>query len=219
MDTKIQFQKNATVVDANGQQIGSLRRIVVDPDTKVLTDIVIRTGGLFNQEERVVPIEWVAETTPNFIVLGENANGLETFLPFEEEHIVDVEENVEKFSSSISNPPMIDGIPLFGTLPPTRRVEEEFATRIDQNIPEGTVAMKENAKVISLDGEDLGTVERIFTSANEQLTHLLISQGKIKKKTKLVPIEWVRSINEEEVNLLVNKISIDNLEDILMRDE
>lgn len=214
MDTKIQFQKNATVVDANGQQMGSLNRVVVDPDTKLLTDIVIRTGVLFNQEERVVPIDFVAETTPDLIILSEDVKDLKNFLPFEEEHIVDIEEYVEHSSPGTSVQPTLYGSPLFGVVPQTR-IGEEFATRVDQNIPEGTVAMREGAKVISADGKNIGNVERIFTGiSDEQITHLLISQGKIKRKTKLVPIEWVNNINEEEVNLLVNKISIDNLEEI-----
>jgi sporulation protein YlmC with PRC-barrel domain len=214
MDTKIQFQKNAVVVDSNGQQIGSLHRVVVDPNTKVLTNIVIRTGALFNQEERVVPIDCIAETTPDLIILSEDVKDLKNFLPFEEEHIVDIEEHVEHSSPGASVQPTLYGSPLFGVVPQTR-IDEEFATRVDQNIPEGTVAMREGAKVISADGKNLGTIERIFTDiTDEQITDLLISQGKIKKKTKLVPIEWVNNINEEEVSLLVNKISVDSLDDI-----
>jgi hypothetical protein len=95
---------------------------------------------------------------------------------------------------------------------------EEFATRVDQNIPEGTVAMKEGARVISADGEHVGDVERVFTGIpNEQITHLLISRGKIKKTAKLVPIDWVNTMNEDEVNLRVNKVSIDNLAETSVR--
>jgi uncharacterized protein YrrD len=80
--------------------------------------------------------------------------------------------------------------------------------------------LKEGAKVMSVDGKNLGIVERVFTGmSDEQITHLLISQGKINKKTKLVPIEWVGNMSEEEVRLLVNKISVDNLDDIPVPEE
>jgi uncharacterized protein YrrD len=210
MDTKIQFQKNAAVLAADGEQVGSLNRVVVNPSSKVLTGIVFRTGTLFNQEEKVVPIEWVSKTTADHIVLNKTAGDADAFPPLEEEHIID-EESVER--SDISIQPMVYGAPVFGTPVPATS-GEQFVTRVDQNIPEGTVAMKEGARVISADGKHVGDVERVFTGVpNEQITHLLVSRGKIKKKTKLVPIDWVGNMNEDEVNLLVNKVSIDNLAD------
>jgi uncharacterized protein YrrD len=212
MDTKIQFQKNAVVLSADGQQVGSLNRVVVDPNTRVLTDIVVRTGALFNHEERVVPLEFIAETTADQIVLREEAGDLKTLPPFEEEHIVDTEENTGGSPGEIVQP-LGYGSPVIGTPMPTT-IGEEFVTRIDQNIPEGSVAVKEGAKVISADGKNVGDVERIFTGIpNEQITHLLISRGKLSKKTKLLPIEWVDNLAEDEVTLRVNKVSVDNLAD------
>jgi uncharacterized protein YrrD len=217
MNTKIQFQKNAAVLASNGEQVGSLNRVVLDPNTKVLSGIVIRTGTLLNHEERVVPIEWVAETTTDQILLRKDAGDVASFAPFEEEHIVE-EDNVNRSSTQgVNIQPMIYGTPVYGT-PLQTTTGEEFATRIDQNIPEGTVAMKEGAKVMSADGEHVGDVERVFTGIpNEQITHLLISQGKIKKTTKLVPIDWVNTMTEDEVNLRVNKVSIDNLAETSVR--
>jgi uncharacterized protein YrrD len=218
MDTKIQFQKNATILAANGEQVGSLNRVVVDPNTKVLTDIVVHTGALFNQEDRVVPIDLVAETTADLIVLREDAGDLKTFPPFEERHLVDTEGDIEKPLFSGDEAPQLYGFPAGVFLTPTPA--EKYSTIIEQNIPQGTVALKEGAKVISADGKDLGSVERVFTSmSDEQITYLLISQGKIKRKTKLVPIEWVDNMSEEEVRLLVNKISVDYLDDIPVPEE
>jgi hypothetical protein len=91
---------------------------------------------------------------------------------------------------------------------------ERFVTQIEKNVPEGEVAMKEGAKVISADGKYVGNVERVFTDiADEQITHLLISTGTFTKKTKLLPIDWVQGVDEEEVNLRVHKVSVDELED------
>jgi sporulation protein YlmC with PRC-barrel domain len=48
MITKIQLQKDAVVLSENGKKAGSLERVVVNPKTNVITDIVVRTGGLMH---------------------------------------------------------------------------------------------------------------------------------------------------------------------------
>jgi len=214
-NTKIQFQKNAAVLAANGEQIGSLNRVVVDLNTKALAGIVVGTGTLFDQKEVVLPIDVVAETSAEQVILNKDAADLDAFPPLEEEHIVDTEEGVEHDSTGVIVQPMLYGSPVFGT-PLQTPIGEEFVTRVDQNIPEGTVALKEGAKVISADGEHVGDVERVFTGIpNEKITHILVSRGTFQKKTKLVPIDWVNTMTEEEVNLRVNKVSVDNLTDTM----
>src|SRR5512134_3138381 len=81
MITKIQLQKDATVLAADGKQLGSLDRVVLNPSNNVLTNVVVRTGNLIKHEEKVVPIELVAETADYQILLSEEAGNLEAFPP------------------------------------------------------------------------------------------------------------------------------------------
>ena len=53
MATKVQFQKNATVVAANGQEVGSIERVVLSPESKMVTHIVVRKGSLLNRVDKV----------------------------------------------------------------------------------------------------------------------------------------------------------------------
>jgi sporulation protein YlmC with PRC-barrel domain len=191
MDSKMQLQKNAAVLAADGQRIGSLNRVVVNPNNLALTDIVVRPGTMVNQEDRVVPVKLVAKTTLDQVMLGIQAEDLETFPPFKEENIADTS----------MEPPFT----------------EEFVTGIDQNIPKETVAIKVGASVMSADGKHVGTVERIVTDIpDEQSTHLLVSQGRVKKRMKLIPMDWVRNVDEEAVYLLVYKTSVNDLADALV---
>ena len=216
METKIQFQKDAKVLTATGQKVGSLERIVVNPKSKAMTDIVVRVGGLLDQEEKVVPIGLVAETTENQIVLNEDAGDLGAFPVFEEERLVEGDENPEKpyiaMPSSIQ--PVVFGYPGFGPPILTTTLGEPLVTEVEQNIPEGTVAMKEGAKVISADGDNLGRLERVLAEpALEQITHLLISTGGLARKLKLIPAQWVMTLGEDEVHLRVNKKQVEELTD------
>jgi uncharacterized protein YrrD len=211
MEKTILFQKNANVLAANGQQIGSLERVVLNPETRVVTDIVVRTGTLFNKKARVVPVELVVETTENQIVLRDDAGDLESFPPFEERHLID--ENGDVDQKPANAPPVIYGYP--GASPmivPTSG--EQFVTQIEQNIPAGTVAMKEGAKVISADGKHVGNVVRVLADSSvDQVTHLLISAGTFNKEKKLIPIKWVMTVGEDDIHLRVNKESIEELAD------
>ena len=206
MEKTILFQKNASVLAANGKQVGSLERVVLDPETKVVTDIVVRTGTLFNKEDRVVPVASVVETTESQILLRPEVGELDTFPPFEERHLVDANADVEK--KPVEVPPVIYGSPGFGPMM-VPAPGEELVTQIEQNIPKGTVAMKEGAKVISADGKHVGNVERVLTDPSvDQVTHLIISQGLFMKASKLIPIKWVLRLGEDAVHLRVKKVSV-----------
>jgi len=209
MQRTILFQKNASVLTANGKQVGSLERVVLNPETRVVTDIVVRTGTLFNKEARVVPVELVVKTTEDQIVLREDAKELEAYPPFEERHLVDVDGDMEQ--KPVNPPSVIYGYP--GAVGPVivSTSEEQFATRIEQNIPAGTVAMKEGAQVISAEGKNVGNVERVLADSSvDRITHLLISRGFFKKQSKLIPIKCVQSLGEDKVHLRVKKTSIED---------
>ena len=108
---------------------------------------------------------------------------------------------------------MVYGYPVAG-MSMIPEVVDLVNTRIEQNIPDGTVAMKEGAKVISAEGKLVGNVEHILAEGpTEQITHLLVSSGIFTKETKLIPITWVNTIDEDEVRLYVKKASVKKLPD------
>lgn len=214
MEKKMQLQKKANVIAANGQSIGRIDRVVLNPVTKVITNIVVHKSALFNKEDKVVPITLVAETTEDQIVLRGEAGELDSFPPFEERRVV-AEKPDEEPSQSMNTPqPVNYGIPGVSPafVPPPG---DQFITQIEQNIPEGTVAMKEGAKVVSSEGEHVGNVERVFADTSiDQITHLLVSRGMFVKEAKLVPVKWVMTMGEDEVHLRVKKDSVEELEDV-----
>jgi len=215
METNIQFQKNAAVLMANGKQVGSIERVVVNPESKVVTDIVVRTGSLLNHEDKVVPIRLVAETTTDQIVLHDEAGELKAFPLLAERRIVDANEDTIRKSSDA--PPVIYGSPGLNPVVLPSTPGEQFVTQIEQNIPKGTVAMKEGATVISAEGKNVGNVERVLADSSvDQVTYLLISTGMFAREKKLIPIKWVMTLGEDEVHLRVKKHSVEELANVSM---
>ena len=205
MEKTIVFQKGANVLAASGKQLGTLERVVINPDTRMVTDIVILGGTLFNKENRVVPIGLVTETTADQIVLRGEAEELQSFPPFEEMRIVGKDDIRTDTDVNVNVPPIIYGLPgmaMGSVIMPTP--EEQATTTVEQNIPPGTVALKEGARVITADEEDVGNVERILADPSVgQATHLLITQGLLVKEQKLIPISWVTTLGEDAIHLRV----------------
>lgn len=215
MDDKIQFQKNAGVLSAEGKHLGSLERVVVNPQTNVVTDIVVRTGGLLRNEEKVVSINLVNGTTVDYILLNEGADDLAEYPNLEEEQPV-VEEGDEVDTSAISDrkPHAIPGNP-FVSIPIMPVVNNEMTTQATLNIPKGTVALKEGAKVFTSDGGHVGNVERVLADpTKDTITHLVVSKGLFIRESKLVPIRWVSNLGEDTVQLRVNSDSVEELADL-----
>jgi uncharacterized protein YrrD len=207
MIAKIQLQRGASVLTAEGEQVGTLERVVVNPAHNVLTDIVVRTGGLLNSSEKVVPLGFVAETSEAQVLLREEAGDLETMPPFEEERLVEGHTR----STEGEQPPLVVGYPVAGA-PVVQASFDEPTTRVEQNIPEGTVAVKEGAKVLTAEGKHVGNIERVLADPSaEEVTHLLISSGLLSKEMKLIPKKWISSWGEEKVHLRVKRDTVERL--------
>jgi uncharacterized protein YrrD len=215
----LQFKENTEVVSSDGQKVGKIDRVVFDPNSNELTHLIVQKGFLFT-EDKVVPLDCVESATEERVVLKEGQLDLDDFPNFEETHYVPVEDSTssEKGGSgglralawyypvpggawwrqrSLANP----GI----SKPP-------YVRKTEVNIPEGTVALEEGAKVVSSEGEHVGNIERVYADEEEQrVTHLLISKGLISKSRKLIPSMWVDSVREDEVRLSIGERFVEKL--------
>lgn len=209
MTTKLQFQKGSSVLTKNGIEVGTVERVVVNPATNALAGIVVRSGGLLNNDQKVVPAHLIADATEDLVLLQEEAGALESMPLFEEERLVDSNGNPDITPSAVDQQPLSVGAPVMGMPIPS---VPGPVIRIEQNIPEGTVALKEGARVISAEGKQVGNVERILADPSaDEVTHLLISNGLLLKEMKLIPMKWVQSLGEEKVHLRVKRDRVEKL--------
>jgi uncharacterized protein YrrD len=215
----MQFREGASVYTADGERVGSIQRVVIEPGTKEVTHLVVEKGLLFT-EDKIVPMSLVGPATADRVTLREDAGALERLPDFEESHFLSTEPGTQQpepgpeqtalgIGSIYWYPPVETSWPS-GTY--DRGTHPKYVKRTVQNIPEGTVALEEGSRVISNDEEHVGDIERIFTDALEdKVTHILISQGLILKEKKLVPVTWISKIGEEEVHLSVSSQFIENI--------
>lgn len=212
----MQFKKGATVYTADGEQMGEIDRVVIKPDTKEVTHLVVQKGFLFT-EDKVIPVSLARLVTEDQVVLRGEDIDFDQFPDFEESHYVPVDDDpqavpapMHPISSVYWYPPMIGD---WWTIPAYHAyAKPRFVLRTQKNIPEGTVALEEGAKVIGSDGGHIGNIECILAEPVEGIaTHLVISEGLILKEKKLIPTSWLSSVREDRVHLSVESGLVDRL--------
>ncbi len=212
----MKFEENARVETADGQAVGQVDRVVMDPRTKEVSHLVVRKGWLF-PEDRVVPIDLIARTEADQVILREDAGDLQQLPIFEETHYVPLDdyERSRAPAGSYVLPPMYwyppYGMAGWGTYG-LGNYGAGYTTRTEKNIPKGTVALDEGAKVISADGRHVGNVEQILTDPEaDRATHFVISSGLLFKTRKLIPTTWISDLSRDEVHLAVGAQLLDEL--------
>lgn len=215
----MQITVNAEVVTLDGQKVGKIDRVVLDPNSNELTHLVVQKGFLFTKD-KVVPLDCVESASGEQVVLKEGQLDLDDYPDFEETHYVRVEDAEVSEEGETDSPSRLAWYyPLPGSAWWRARnlaypgiPKPPYVRKTEVNIPEGTVALEEGAKVISSEGEHVGNIERVFADEEEQrVTHLLISKGLISKSRKLIPSMWVKSVTEDEVRLSVGEHFVEKL--------
>jgi uncharacterized protein YrrD len=195
----MEFKKDTDVFTAHDEQVGQIDRVVIDPRTKEITHVVVRKGWLFT-EDKVVPIEMIGGATQERVTLSQDVSDLQNLPDFEETHYLPLNEA---------------GVPRTSTTPKhyvPRTYWYPQVVETEQHIPEGTIALKEGAKVITAEGDQVGNIEElVIDSTTGRVTHLVISQGLLFKERKLVPSDWINTVEEDEVHLVVRSGTLNSL--------
>jgi len=217
----MRIKEGATVYSAQGDKVGKVDRVVIDPNSKEVTHLVIRKGFLL-VEDKVLPISLVASADADRVQLRQDAGNLEELPIFEETSYIPLDQSdaiQADYREGNAKPlywyPSADfsslgragmwGIPVTG-------YDAPYAAETHQNIPPDTVALEAGANVVSADGKHVGDLEAVLTDpSTDRATHLIIKEGLLLKEKKLVPVEWISRVEENQIHLSVGSQTIDRL--------
>jgi sporulation protein YlmC with PRC-barrel domain len=210
----MRIDKGEQVLTSEGEVVGEVERVVLDPKTKEVTHIVVTEGRLFNKD-RVIPISMVESSNDNEMKLRKSLVDFDAFPVFEETHYIPMNKKDLSDSQRIIH----ENFSLFPYPPLTGISMDDQSEYQDlqiedkvENIPEGSLALCEGALVRDVDGKRFGKVERVLTdSEGNHITHFVVSRGFIFKKRVLVPYEWVMSITEDEIHLAMGPTILKSL--------
>lgn len=215
-----QLKEGTSVFATDGDELGEIKRFIIDPHTNEVTHLVIG-GGLF-AEDKVVPFDKVTSETDDGLVLSHEIQEYDDLPPFEETYYVEAGDYYAEGGRVDDYPPAPTG-PTYYWYPPYGYLGYPaygLGTQgwpyglTQQNIPEGTVPIQEGTDVVSADGEHVGDVERLLVDdESHHVTHFLISKGLLFKERKMVPANWIRTVMDEKVQLNVTAGVLDSLPD------
>lgn len=202
----MQFRDGADVVTSRGDKVGHVGRVVIDPRTKKVTHLVVRKGFLFT-EDKLIPMDYVGDANEERVTLRDDVGGnMDNFPNFEDRQYIPLgadEYAVDYAAPMYWYPPY--GASAWINMP-------TYTVNVEQNIPEGTIALNEGANVITEDDQHVGDVERVMTdNETNTVTHLVISQGLFFKEEKLIPISWVIHAKDNRVRLGVSSPFLEKL--------
>lgn len=201
------FKHNAPIFAADAREVGHLDRVVVNPVTQELSHLVVRQGLLFG-EHKLVPIGFVDQATEDQITLRPAAGDLRTLPPFEEPHEVLMEAGPARSSMTLRAdlaPGLAGMLDDYGA-----SAGQRLVARSEPNIPEGAVAVKTGARVVTADGKHGGALECIAIAPNtRRVTHLQIAKGLLVREARLIPTAWVVILGEDEVHLSVDQQTLE----------
>jgi uncharacterized protein YrrD len=212
------------VETTGGDRVGSVTRVIIDPRTKEVTHIVVGKGILF-REDRVIPVELMVDSNDERLLLDKAVGELEDFPEFEVRNFVTFDERdipdglrddvLGRGAPSAYLYPGVGPNHYWGgssmTLTPYAYHPQGSSTVTTQNIPDETVGLKKGASVICEDGEKAGELDELMVNDDNQATHMVISRGLLSTDKKLLPIDWIDHVTEDEVHVSVRSEVIDRL--------
>jgi sporulation protein YlmC with PRC-barrel domain len=224
------LQKDAMIVTHDGQEVGHLDRVAINPRSKEVTHLVVRKGRLF-PVDKVIEMSYVDSVTPERIILRPELGDPEYLPPFQVKYYVGTNAPMAPdaglgrtfaprgyWTAPAGNIGGLGGVPVRGipdsALPLPKLPPAGKELEVEQNVPDTTVALKEGAKVVAEDGKAVGQVVRITADETTgTATHFVVTMGTVGKTHKAVPTDWIGDVQEKEVKLLVEADAVEQLSD------
>jgi len=190
---------------------GVSTHVVINPISKKVTHLVVKQKE-FPHIERMVPAEWVTQTTSNLIQFDCTREKFGHLEPFIETEYVRLE------PSDI--PPYVP-VPFTGraTYWPYSLPESERYVPVEhERVPPGELAIRRGARIEATDGHVGQVDEFLVNPKDEHITHLIMREGHLwGQKDVSIPLSSIDRIEENTVHLKLSKSEIEALPAIPIR--
>jgi uncharacterized protein YrrD len=204
------------VLSQDGEHIGDVERLIVDPDERVVREFLIKEGGLLSTD-RVVHLDLVTNIDGDGIHLSihsDDADSLPAFV--EDRYITPAEHELNEMPHAwIGAAGGAGGGPLFwgaagpGRGEPGRGSMFEPASVPDANtepdypVDQSSIVIDEGTNVVDREGESVGSVEEVYYDAGGRISGFRVKSGTIFTEEFDIPVKWVDSMQADAVRLSI----------------
>ena len=214
------LQLGKPVVTADGERIGTVDRLILDPDMKGFREFIVHRGVLF-AEDRLVEEQFIAgveeDGTVRLTVTAEQARQLPLFA--EHEYFAPTGEAFRTGAYPVgtaSGPTVLLRSTYAGSgyQAAMRGLGEPAATEgptieMRSNLPDEAVAIGSHTQVITSDGKRIGTVDEIVYDADGELQELIVKAGFLSHHALHVARKDIASVTHEAVRLAITGAAVE----------
>lgn len=189
-------------------ETGKLVKVVIDPHTKRVTDLVVKVGLLF-KKERIIPVELVEDVEDDGIQLIIFSQELNNYPEYSETEFAD------------SDPVLLDelgyspdqgvqwalryGKALAGKVWGQPRIREH----VEEDAAAGKVAIGRGTRVRN-GHETIGYVDHLLVDEDGQITNLIVRRGLLPFRA-VIPISMVEKVDGESVLVPASRKELQSL--------
>ncbi len=194
----MRIELGAQVRSFDGQVIGRVDKLVIDPSSGLLLAAVIRRG--FLEDDVAVPIEWLEPATTDELMASRTADQIRELPRF----------NDAKFHEEPAETPNSYGYPSSGVLWPAAYpvplgVPADVVAATDGESPgaaQAAIVLDDDSDVVTADGEKAGELHgMIVDRVSGQPDRLLVDAGGDLPDNVEVAAEHVESIDDDAIHL------------------
>ena len=191
LDAKVHFAKGGT---------GKITKAVVNPVTDEMTHIVVRAKGSF-EVEYLVPVDKIAESTPQDVTLAITMNDL---------RLMDTYERIHYLSKSGPPEDSADPATIFWPFMPPGDEGPMYVMEVQ--VPPEDLVVNRGSQVNAADGK-IGKVDGFMVNPeNSHITHLVLEKGRLWGEHDVaIPINAIDDYDGQVVTLKLDKAAVNAL--------
>jgi sporulation protein YlmC with PRC-barrel domain len=208
-----------TPIHCSDAEIGELADVVIDPLSKQITHVVVRTTHGKVAPSRLIPIELVdrgAEGEIRLTCTSEEASKLD---PVQDFAYVKLDE------MPVDDPKWDVGIERALALPYYQTDDPAFAYPYDDHVgvtydrvPKGEVEVRRSSVVSTSDDEAVGHVDGFLVDDSDCITHIVLARGHLWKKREItIPLNAIDKVETDMVTLKLTKKELGELPAVKVR--
>lgn len=181
-------------VHCKDQHCGKLAKLVVDPQTQQVTDLIVKKGLLLKQDW-VLPITTVERVTEQEICLNIRGHELSDFPEYHQVEVKEPAPDAQAYSSATTLGPGLGAV--------TERVAPMIRKRIHQGIAAGKAVIGHDTEVENLH-RALGHVDHVVVDTQTgQMTQLVLRSGGFFPEYVVVSAAQIKDVDEQDVLVAV----------------
>jgi sporulation protein YlmC with PRC-barrel domain len=180
-------------VRAGNEDVGTIEKIVVDPEEQAPGYVVVRRGRV-RPRQIVVPVSLVQDVSPDEVTLEISPEALDSFPDYE-----------SSTPKGRYERPTVVGYPRpVGTYTPLSN--QAFTVLHTRSVPESHIGVRRGMAVVGADGTQVGRVDGLIAEPeSRRASQIVLRQGPpVAPRYRLVPTDLVGEAREGSVQLRIS---------------